>query len=92
MPADDNRVTMRQVYDTVCEIKADLKALNGTVRQHCTDIAVLRQEVNTQKEQLAEMDNEQDSRWDKVWDVAVKPVLMTIVTAVITALVIKGAP
>lgn len=41
--ADTEKITIRQVYDTVLDIKAQLLRLNGTVRGNCDDIVMLKE-------------------------------------------------
>ncbi len=73
---DEDRVTIRQVYDAVIKIERHLETMNGTVRQNCTDIAVLQERQEGDK-----------SNWDKVW-----LVLQPILVALITALVLRAQP
>lgn len=87
-----DKVTIRQVYDTLIEVRNNLKELNGTVREHCEKIAVLQEKVKAQETALGAQRAEQKSNWDKVWDGALKPLIATIITAVITAVVLKGTP
>jgi hypothetical protein len=87
--AGDDRVTMRQVYDTLLEVKRDLKELNGTVKQNCTDIAVLKEKQAHIVENTARVETVNEGRWKQVWSTAVQPVLSVVIGAVL-ALVLYG--
>lgn len=72
----EGKVTISQVYTTLLEVRDQIKALNGTVRQNCVDIAVLQERQEGSKGSLA-----------KIWDVAL-PILVTLITAA----VLRAAP
>lgn len=87
--ADSGKVTLRQVYDSVVEVKEQLKKINGTVAQHCVDIARL-QEKNAQHEKESEKTEKiNDGRWNRVLDLVVKPIAMALIAALM-GLVIYG--
>ena len=67
--------TIDETYEAVLEVRDQLKQMNGTVRQNCIDIAVLKEK------QVGDTGN-----WSKVWSV-----LLPVLVAIVTGVIMKGA-
>jgi hypothetical protein len=91
-----NASRFSEVDRRLVEIANGLKTINGTVRENCTAIELLRQAGNTRQKSIDALEKateglpiiaaeqtRQGVNWERVWTIVVGPILAAILTLVL---------